>query len=173
MDEVLALVVYDKQCSRRKHMIDPTTASAVISGLVSILTAYMTYRVGMKQAEQQGKTGQATDAPTKPEAPIVEQAEAALPVVREGVRQHGDQREQTALANFEDDPEMYGPVLERVLTGIASRQPEFLHQLQTAAQQANVQGRGVNISGNVYGNVMDLNTGSITSTYNFGNGDDK
>jgi hypothetical protein len=154
-------------------MIDPSTASTIITGLVSTLTAYMNYRVNIKQAEQQSKAEQTSTLPAKLDDTTVKQAEAALPVVREAVKQYGDQREQTALANFEEDPEMYGTVLERVLTGIASRQPEFLHQLQTAAQQTNVQGRGVNISGNVYGNVMDQNAGTLNSTYNFGNPEKK
>ena len=101
-------------------MIDPATATAVISGLVSTLTAYLTYRVNIKQA------GQKAAEAAKPDDTTMKQAETALPVVRDGVKQYGDQREQLALANFESDPEMYGDVLTKVLTGIATRQPEFL-----------------------------------------------
>jgi hypothetical protein len=153
-------------------MIDPTTASAVITGIVSTLTAYMNYRVSVKQAEAQSKPDQTPTATSaKPDEAIVKQAETALPVVREGVKQYGDQREQTALANFESDPDMYGGVIEKVLTSIATREPEFLRQLWTATQQTTVQGRGINVSGDVYGNVIDQNTGTLNNTYNFGNRD--
>lgn len=154
-------------------IVDPATASAIISGLVGTLTAYLNYQVSLKQSEQLGTTEVTTAKTAKPDEATIKQAEAALPMVRDSMKEYGDQREQVALANFESDPEMYGSVIEKVITNIANRQPEFMRQLQMVAQQTNVERRSVNIAGSVYGNVMDQNTGTLTSTYTFGDRTDK
>lgn len=155
-------------------MIDPTTASAVISGLVTSLTSYMTYRVNMKKAEYEAK------APTeKPDNKTMEQGEAGLAVIEQGIKQHGTPDEQTALMGFQQNPTMFRPVLEDALRSLAVRSPEFAQQLQSLAQQANIQLGGiqgtVNVSGQgkVYGNAFGVVHGNVEGgTYNVNEHDD-
>lgn len=150
-------------------MIDPATAGAVITGIVSTLTAYMNYKVGMRKAEQEDAA-----RPPVPDTETVEHAEAALPVIQHAVNQYGNEDEKADLASFERNPQRNASNLERTLIDIAGRVPEVAQQLQTLAQQANMQGSGVNISGGtVYGSVTGQNTGTQTNTYTFGNQDKK
>ncbi len=150
-------------------MMDPATTSAVIGGLVATLSAYMNYKVGMRKFEQEN-----TAKPAEPDKQIIDQAEAALPVIRSAVEQYGNEDEQADLTSFERNPQRNAGNLERTLTDIATRQPAFAQQLQTLAQQANIQSGGVHISGGtVYGGVTGHNTGTQTNTYNFGNHDKK
>jgi hypothetical protein len=154
-------------CYRVKGEIvtDAITISAVITGLVTALTAYMKYRVDMKQAEQKGAS-----APAKTEE--VAKGERAMEVVKAGIEQHGNEDEHADLANFERNPKRYQDGLARVLTDIAARKPAFAQQLQTLAQHANIQTGGahgnVNVSGEgkIYGPASGVNTGSITYAYN-------
>src|SRR5690349_20192987 len=104
-------------------MADPATIGAVITGMVSLVSAYMTYRVGMKQAEQKG-----TPAPAKPDAKTLQDGETAMTVVKQGITQYGDADEQTDLANFERNPERYRDGLARVLHDIAGRETAFALQ---------------------------------------------
>lgn len=150
-------------------MIDPAIAGAMITGIVSTLTAYMNYKVGMRKAEQEGAA-----RPTAPDTKTVERAEAALPVVQRAVEQYGNEDEKTDLVSFERNPQRNASNLERTLIDIVGRVPEVAQQLQTLAQQANVQGSGVNISGGtVYGSVTGQNTGTQTNTYTFGDQEKK
>jgi hypothetical protein len=147
---------------KEDRMADPATIGAVITGMVSLLSAYMTYRVGMKQAEQKG-----SPAPAKPDEATMKQSEAALTVVKQGVEQHGDDDERADLASFERNPQRYQEALARVLTDIATRSPAFAAQLQSLAQQANIQTGGVRGSVNVSGQgkvdqAAGVNTGTMT-----------
>jgi hypothetical protein len=152
-------------------MADPISI-AVITGLVALMTGYMKYRADMKQAEQKGAA-----APAKTEE--VTKGETALAQVKQGVAQHGDEKDQNALAQFETDPDDYRDVFEKKLARLAERSPAFAQQLQTVAQQANIQTGGVqgsvNVSGEgkVYGPVVGANTGTISGTYTLGKKDDK
>jgi len=98
-------------------------------------------------------------------------------VVERGIQKYGKPEEQTALAGYQQSPQLFEPVLSKVLSDIAAREPAFAGQLQTVAQQANIQTGGVqgsvNVSGQgkIYGTAVGTNTGSITGTYTIG--DDK
>ena len=146
-------------------MADPVTVGVIITGLVSAYKAYAEYKaaVGKAQAEQQ-------PAPAK--TAEVAKGEHAAPLVKASVQQHGEAKEQQALANFEDDPEMYEGALRTMLTRRADRSPAFASQLQTVAQQAQIQTGGVqgsvNNSGTIKGAAVGVNTGTISGTYNFG-----
>jgi hypothetical protein len=152
-------------------MADPITIGvAVITGLVGAYKAYTEYKAAVvtAQAEQQA-------APTKTEEAA--KGEKVATVVETGIQKYGDADERADLANFERNPERYRDGLARVLADVAAREPAFASQLQTVAQQANIQTGGVqgsvNISGQgkVYGTAAGTNTGTISGTYNIGDDD--
>lgn len=142
-------------------MTDPITLGVIITGLVGAYKAYAEYRAAVAKAQAE---------PAKSEAAA--QGEQAAPLVKAAVQQRGDAREQQALANFEDDPELYEGALKTVLTQLAERSPAFAAQIQAAAQQAGVQQADVqgtvNVSGEgkIYGPTAGVNQGQITYTYN-------
>jgi hypothetical protein len=154
--------------------MDPVTAGAAITGLVTALTAYMKYRVDMKQAAQQG-----TPEPEKPAAPVLEQGQQALEVVERGMATHGTDDEKTALAVFQQNPTMFRLVLEEALKSAMQRSPEFAQQLQTLAHHAHLQTGGVqgnahiSSGGRVYGTVTVVNYGTISGSYTFDDRDDR
>jgi hypothetical protein len=142
-------------------MADPSIIGAVITGLVSLLSSYMTYRVGVKQAEQKGGP-----MPAHPDETTLKQGEQAMEIVKVGVAQLGDEDEQADLTGFERNPQRYQEALMRVLTDISARAPAFAQQLQILAQQANIETEGVRGAVNLYGGKVDqaagVNTGSMT-----------
>lgn len=89
-------------------MVDPTAIAAVINGLVGTLSAYMTYKVGMKQAD-------------RPE-PVTEKEQLAA-AVTDLVQSHGTPDEALALAGFNKNPELFAEALRLALHEIASRTP--------------------------------------------------
>ncbi len=143
--------------------VDPQVIAAGITSVVSLISGYMTYRVGMKSASEKG-----TPEPEKPDEAVLTKGKQAVQVVRSGVAQYGDEDEQADLANYERNPTRYADTFRRVLTDIATREPAFAQQLQTLAQNANIQTGGVqgsvNVSGNgrVYGPVAGTNTGTMS-----------
>ena len=147
-------------------MAEPITlAAAVITGLVGAYKAYTEYKAA---------TFKATEAKAPPHAKSDEAAtgEQAAPIIKVGVAQHGDADEQADLASFERNPERYAGALSKVLADIAARAPAFADQLQTVAQQANIQTGGVqgnvNVSGQgkIIGTAVGVNDGTISGTYN-------
>ncbi len=153
-------------------MADPVTISAaVIGALVSLMTGYMQYRAAVETAKQNKKP-----EPAKP--PEANQGQRALTVIREGIVTHGNDDEQADLANFERNPQRNRGDLERAMTDLAQRSDPFAQQLQTLAQQANIQTGGVqgtvNVSGQgkVYGPATGVNTGTISGTYTFNERDE-
>jgi len=147
-------------------MADPITIGvAVITGLVGAYKAYTEYKAAVlkAKAEQQAP-------PTKTEEAA--KGEQVAQVVETGIQQYGKPEEQTALAGYQQSPQLFEPVLSKVLTDIAAREPAFASQLQTVAQQANIQTGGVqgsvNVSGQgkIYGPATGVNQGDITYTYN-------
>src|SRR6266540_3881908 len=155
-------------CPRKEdHMAEITIATAVITGLVGAYKAYTDYKaaVAKAKAEQQA-------APAKTEEAA--KGEQVAGVVESGIQKHGKPEEQTALAGYQQSPQLFEPVLSNVLTDIAAREPAFAQQLQTLAQQANIQTGGikgevkVSGEGKVYGTATGVNTGTISGTYNFG-----
>lgn len=154
-------------------MAEPITiAGVVIGGLVSAYKAYSEYKAAVaKTAEaQQPKPAQSAQAA---------QGAQAAPIIKAGVAQHGDAKEQTTLQLFEDDPATYQEALQKVLERMAARSQPFAQQLQTLAQQANIQTGGVQGSvnvtgqGKVYGTAAGVVTGSVTGSYTFTDDDEQ
>lgn len=144
-------------------MVDPTVIGAAISGVVSLITSYMTYRVGMKTAQ---------NVAPKPDDKTVQQGESAMEIVRTSVSQYGTEDEKTDLANFERNPQRYQANFVQVLTDIANRYPVFAQELQSFVRQNDVPPGSINISGStIQGNVVKQNPGTINSTYNIGDRD--
>lgn len=145
-------------------MADPVTLGVIITGLVSAYTAYTTYKAAVVKAEAEQK-------PAPPKTEEVTKGEQAAPIIKAGVAQHGEAKDQKALASFEEDPETYQEALQKVLERIATRSQPFAQQLQTLAQQANIQTGGVqgsvNVSGQgrVIGTATGVNAGTITGNY--------
>jgi hypothetical protein len=102
--------------------------SAVITGLVTLMTAYMTYR------NEQAKIGQNQPAPEQPEE--AQEGEQALQTVKAGIAQYGTPAEQNDLESFESDPtsERRGRNLIATLEELAAREPAFAARLQQAEQ---------------------------------------
>jgi hypothetical protein len=147
-------------------MADPITIGvAVITGLVGAYKAYTEYKAAVvtAQAAQQA-------APAKTED--VAKGEQVAQVVETGIQKYGNEDERADLANFARNPERYREGLAHVLSDIAKREAAFAGQLQTVAQQANIQTGGVqgsvNVSGEgkIYGPATGVNEGDITYTYN-------
>jgi hypothetical protein len=140
-------------------MADPVTLGVIITGLVGAYKAYTDYKAAVV------KTGEKEVAPTK--SAEAAKGEQAVPLVKAAVQQHGEVKDQRALANFEDDTELYEGALKTMLTRLADRSPAFATQLQTLAQQANIQTGGVQGSVNVSGQgkvdqAAGVNTGTMT-----------
>ncbi|MFN8504638.1 hypothetical protein [Kouleothrix sp.] len=100
----------------------------MITGMVSALSAYMTYRVGMRQAEEQGKA-----TSTKPEE--VKKGESLAPVIEAAIQKYGRDDEQTALTGYRQNPKLFEAPLIQVLTDIALRSPEFAVDLKALAER--------------------------------------
>lgn len=134
-------------------MADAPTVGAVISGMVSLLSAYMTYRVGMKNAEA------ATPAP-RPDDDTLKQGESAMNIVRTGVSQYGNEDEKANLAGFERNPQRYEQQLAQVLSEIALRYPVFRQELESFARQNEIK-PSVQATANVHGNNYGPNVGNV------------
>ncbi len=139
-------------------------ATAVITGLVGAYKAYTEYKAATAKATEQ-------KAPPPPKGEAAAQGEQAAPIIKTGVAQHGDADEQADLANFERNPARYEAAMAKVLADIAAREPAFAGQLQTIAEQANIQTGGVqgnvtvNDQGKIIGTAVGVNTGTIEGTY--------
>jgi hypothetical protein len=92
--------------------------AAVITGLVSLMTGYMTYRNEKQRIEQPGDTE--PDATSQ-----VQEGKQALDVVREGIQKHGDTNDQRTLAGFEAEPDEYADMLKKKLTNLAQQNEHF------------------------------------------------
>jgi hypothetical protein len=133
-------------------MADPVTLGVIITGLVGAYKAYADYKAAVAKAEAEKKAAPTKDAEAA-------RGEQAAPLIQAAVQQHGDAKAQTTLALFEDEPDTYQGALEKKLTDLATRSPAFATQLQTLAQQANIQTGGVQGSVHVSGQG---NTGTMT-----------
>src|SRR6266508_2373586 len=140
-------------------MADPVTLGVIITGLVGAYKAYTDYKAAV------AKTGEKEAAPAK--SAEAAKGDQAAPLVKAALQQHGDAKDQRALENFEDDPELYEGALKTMLTRLADRSPAFAQHLQTLAKQTNIQ------TGSIKGeiNVSDegkvdqaaaVNTGTMT-----------
>jgi hypothetical protein len=147
-------------------MADPVTLGVIITGLVGAYKAYTEYKATVVKAKAEKKAAPTKDAEAA-------KGEQAAPLVKAAVQQHGDAKDQRALDNFEDDPEMYEGALKTMLTRLADRSPAFAQQLQTAAQQANIQTGGTRGEVNVSGQgKVDQAAGVNTGTMNYQARDD-
>jgi len=139
-------------------------ATAVITGLAGAYKAYTEYKAATAKATEQ-------KAPPPPKGEAAAKGEQAAPIIKTGVAQHGDADEQADLANFERNPARYEGAMAKVLADIAAREPAFAGQLQTIAEQANIQTGGVqgnvtvNDQGKIIGTAVGVNTGTIEGTY--------
>ncbi len=125
-------------------MADPITIGVIITGLVGAYKAYTEYKAAVVKAQAEQKSAPAKSAEAT-------KGEQAAPLVKAAVQQHGDAKAQQTLALFEDDPDTYDEALRKVLTRLAEQNTAFATQLQTVAQQANIQTGGVQGSVNVSG----------------------
>ena len=147
-------------------MAEPiTVAGVVITGLVGAYKAYTEYKAAVGKAKEQG-------APEPPKSEQAAKGEQAAPIIKAGVAAHGEPKDVKVVENFEEDAETYQEALHKALERVAARSQPFAQQLQTLAQQANIQTGGVQGSatvsgqGKVYGTVAGVVTGSVTGTYN-------
>lgn len=135
--------------------MDPSVIGSMVTGLVGALSAYMTYKVGMKQAEQKADTA-------KPDK--VKKGEAVAPLIEAAIQKYGRNDEKTALTGFQQNPKLFEAVLIHVLTDLATRSPEVAVQLQALSQQEgiNTTGGQTAIGSNIYqadrGSAIHVNT---------------
>jgi hypothetical protein len=104
--------------------------SAVITGLVSLIKGYMTYRNEKQKIEQEGK--QATEPPK-----AAQEGEQALQTVQQGVARHGNAGEQNDLASFESDPTSERRIRNLIasLEELSAREPDFAALLRQSEQK--------------------------------------
>ena len=156
-------------------MADPLTLGVIINGLVGAYKAYAVYKAASaKTVTPQNRE----DTPPQKNAPATT-GEQIAPVLKNAIDKHGATKEQTTLRLFEEDPDTYEESLKKVLTHLAGRNPAFATELQTLAQQANIQTGdiqgSVNVSGgsSIYGPTAGTNYGTMTGTYSLDDTDNK
>jgi Tfp pilus assembly protein FimV len=137
--------------------MEPISAT-IITALVGLYTAYTTYKVGMAQAEAQGKP-----APTKTED--VQKGEQVAQVVETGIQQHGNAEEQSTLPLYQANPARFESIMQDMMRDLARREPAFNQQLQDVAKQTNVaQTGGVRGEAHVHGTNSGINIGANTGS---------
>jgi hypothetical protein len=148
-------------------MAEPITIGiAVITGLVGAYKAYAEYKAAVVKAQAEQKA-----APAKTED--VAKGEQVAQVVETGIQTYGKPEEQTALAGYQQSPQLFESALSKVLADVAAREPAFAQQLQTVAQQANIQTGGVHGEVNVSGaGKVDQAAGVNTGTMSYQAGKD-
>lgn len=141
-------------------MADPVTLGVIITGLVGAYKAYTEYKAAVVKAQAEQKA-----APAKTEEAT--KGEQVAQVVERGIQTYGKPEEQTALAGYQQSPQLFESALNKVLADIAAREPAFASQLQTLAQQANIQTGGVHgevkVSdhGKIVGGAFGVSTGEV------------
>lgn len=135
--------------------------SAVITGLVGALSAYMTYKVGIAQAQQKNMS-----VPAVTEQ--VNRGEEAHRVIETGFQKYGTDAERITLNGYYQDPGLYAEMLAKVLERIASRQPEFTRQLYSIAARTTPTHIASNHSGGIHGDVSGIAVTGVVhgSTFN-------
>jgi preprotein translocase subunit YajC len=129
---------------------------AVITGLVTLMGKWLNYDIEKRKLEQAGESAPQTDEETQKGKQVAE-------VVETGIQQHGGTDEQTALAGFRQNPQMFASVLEQAMKNLADREPAFAQQLQDVAKQTNVvQSGGIHGTAEVKGNNTGINIGANT-----------
>src|SRR5262245_45005346 len=119
-------------------MVELPILSAVISGLVSVFSAYTQYKAIVHQAE-------AKQLPAPPKGEEAQKGEEVARTIETAIARHGTEDEQIDLANFQRNPQRYIEAITAVIRDLAAREPAFAQQLQTLAQQANIAQPGSNV----------------------------
>jgi hypothetical protein len=130
----------------------------VITGLVTLMGKWLNYE--KRKLAQEGQSVPQPDEETK-------KGEEVAQVIEAGIQQHGGIDEQTALAGFRQNPEMFASVLEQAMKNLAQREPTFAQQLQRMAERINIAQTGSlsgsrTISSENYDINIDSNTGNFT-----------
>lgn len=150
-------------------MSEPITiAGVVIGGLVSVYKAYTEYKAATAKAIEE-------KAPTPAKTAEIEKGAHTAEIIKASVQQHGEPKDVRVVESFEDDPDTYEEALQKTLARLSERSQPFAQQLRNlAAQQANIQTGGVqgsvDVSGEVYGAAVGVNTGTISGTYTINKG---
>lgn len=144
-------------------MADASVISAVISGVVSVIGSYLTYRVGIKTAKNGAQ-------PLTPDDATLRKGEQAAEIVQTGLSRYGTDDEKADLANFERNPVRYESQFRQVIMDVATRSPAFMQQLESIATQLDlkpdVQGSvTVTDQATVNGNIAGVNQGTMSGTY--------
>ena len=145
-------------------MVDPATLGVIITGLVGAFKAYTEYRAAAARAEVQHT---AAPAPN----PQATRGEQTAPIIQAAIQRYGDAKEQTTLALFEKDPEIFQEALQRVLIQLAGRSPIVAAEIQELARRDQSRGgtnqNSATVAGQaiVYGLVVGGNYGTIESEY--------
>jgi len=143
-------------------MMEPVTAGAAIGALVTLMGKWLNYDIEKRKLEQQGRPAPQPDAEAQ-------KGQQVAQVVETGIQQHGGTDEQTALAGFRQNPQMFASVLEQAMKNLAQRNPTVAQQLQRVAEQTNVAQTGgvrgtANVQGDNYGQNIGVNTGTMSQT---------
>jgi hypothetical protein len=107
-----------------------TPLTAVVAQLISALTTYLTYQDGVQQAQNTG-----APPPPEPDPSIMRQAPQTLQMLRDSLQQDGDEYERADMTNYEKAPQRYHEFMIHMVSGIATRRPEFAEQLRQLAAQ--------------------------------------
>jgi Tfp pilus assembly protein FimV len=132
---------------------------AVITGLVTLMGKWLNYDIEKRKLEQ-------ADNAASPPDEEAQKGKQVAEVVETGIQQHGGTDEQTALAGFHQNPQMFASVLEQAMKNLADRNSTFAQQLQRVAEQTNVAQTGgvhgtADVKGENYGQNIGANTGSV------------
>lgn len=134
---------------------------AVITGLVTLMGKWLNYDIEKRKLEQ-------ADNAASPPDEEAQKGKQVAEVVETGIQQHGGTDEQTALAGFRQNPQMFASVLEQAMKNLADRNSTFAQQLQDVAKQTNVAQTG-GIHGKAqaetnYGQQAGVNTSTMTQS---------
>ncbi len=136
-------------------MAEPITIAA-ITGLVTLMTAYMTYRRDLAK-------GAADGSPVPTQTGDVQQGELVAQVVEPGITTYGTDDEKADLTAFVRNPDRYANQIAQVLSDLASRTPAFAQDLQHVAAQTNsVQTGGVTGTSTVHGDNLGQSFGVVS-----------
>lgn len=148
--------------------VDPETVQilqAAIANVLSALGVFVTYKIGMKQAKENGTSPPVLDAKQ------IDVGEKALAVVEPAMQQYATPDERLAYTGFQQNPSMFRPALEQALIALASRTPEFADELRRIGPSLTIQSGGIHSTvtvsgGTVNGPISGINSGSITYNAN-------
>lgn len=97
--------------------------TAVVTGLFTLITTYITYRDDKERIEKEG----GTPPPITQEA---QEGEQALQRLEAGLAQYGNETAKQTFALFQSEPTTFQQPLEKLLIRIAEQQPAFAALLQ-------------------------------------------